>query len=96
MIQNIFKNFLLFIATVVLVGYKTPVFFAIAAGVLALNICILILFMRVEREMAAFSTEPTDAINNNFDDVINGIDVIRAFNRVVEYREGVRKNAYDV
>lgn len=94
--QNIFKNFLLFIATVVLVGYNTPVFFAIAGGVLLINIAILMLFMRAEREMASFQTEASDSVNNTFDDVINGVDVLRAFGRLGDYRDAIRKNSYDL
>lgn len=59
-----------------------------------MNIGILLLFMRAEREISPFFAESTDMINNIFDDVINGIDVLKAFNRVDDYRSLIRKNMY--
>lgn len=44
--------------------------------------------------MASLGGEFSDNVNFNFDDMINGVDVLRAFNKIDEYKSAIRKNCY--
>ena len=51
--QGLFRVLLIFLSTIILVGYRAPIFFGLAAFVILVNIGVLLFFLQVEREVGS-------------------------------------------
>ena len=66
-IQNVFAYLIVFVATVVLVGSKSPAFLVLAGAVAIIEVLILLAYTRLERELHPFGTEYTDNVGYAFE-----------------------------
>lgn len=86
---SLFRDTLTFLATIVLVGLSSPMFLTIAAGVIIADVLIFYFYGRAASELDVFDDIYRDPISHSYEELINGIDVLRAFGKLTNPRNTI-------
>lgn len=65
-VQNICKNITLLLASLILVGFSSYIFFPIGIAIIFINGAILFYFMRAERELFSLGAPNLDTLNKHY------------------------------